>query len=99
MQQTDDPAYTVFLDHQPREYDACAAQGADLVLSGHSHAGQMFPLGMFIEFIGMGENTYGMEQRGDTAFIVSSGISGLLPMRTEAHSEFVIIDIISRQNA
>ena len=99
MQQTVGPAYTVFLDHQPREYDAYAAQGADLVLSGHTHAGQLFPLGMFIEFIGMGENTYGMEQRSDTSFIVSSGLSGLLPLRTEAKSEYVIVDVVSLQDA
>lgn len=89
--------YWIFLDHQPGEYRAYAAQGADLVLSGHTHAGQMFPLGMFIEAIGMGENTYGLEKHGSTSFIVSSGISGLIPLRTEAKSEYVIIDIVSPQ--
>lgn len=98
MQSIDSTNYTVFLDHQPREYGDYAAHGADLVLSGHTHAGQMFPLGMFIETIGMGEHTYGVEQRGDTTFIVSSGLSGLLPLRTEAKSEFVIIDIVFAQN-
>lgn len=98
MDSIDSADYTVFLDHQPREYDDYAAHGADLVLSGHTHAGQMFPLGMFIEVIGMGENTYGMEQRGDTVFIVSSGLSGLIPLRTEANSEFVIIDIVFAEN-
>jgi len=93
LEPQDSSLYTIVLDHQPREYDAYAALGADLVLSGHSHAGQMFPLGMFIEFIGMGENTYGMETRGGSSFIVSSGLSGLLPIRTEAKSEYVIIDI------
>jgi len=91
----DDSLYTIVLDHQPREYDVYAANGADLVLSGHTHAGQMFPLGWFIQAIGMGEKTYGMEQRDGTTFIVSSGLSGLIPLRTEAKSEFVIIDIIS----
>ena len=96
--QQDGTDYTVFLDHQPREYADYAAHGAGLVLSGHTHAGQMFPLGMFIEAIGMGENTYGMEKRGDTTFIVSSGMSGLLPVRTEAKSEYVIIDIVFAEN-
>ncbi len=98
LQTPDGQEYTIFLDHQPREYDIYTAHGADLVLSGHTHAGQLFPLGLFIEAIGMGENTYGMEQRGDTTFIVSSGMSGLLPLRTEAKSEYVIIDITFSNN-
>lgn len=93
LKDTDSALYTVVLDHQPREYDAYADLEVDLVLSGHTHAGQMFPLGMFIEAIGMGENTYGMERRQETVFIVSSGLSGLLPLRTGSRSEYVVIDI------
>lgn len=89
----DDSLFTVVLDHQPREYEALAGAGADLVLSGHTHAGQMLPLNWFIEFIGMGERTYGMEQTDGTTFIVSSGLSGLIPLRTGSPSEYVIIDI------
>ena len=63
------------------------------MLSGHTHGGQMIPMGMFIEFIGMGEQVYGFERKDGTVFIVSSGISGLIPLRTGSPSEYVIIDI------
>ncbi len=90
--------FLLFLDHKPGEYDLYAQAQADLVLSGHTHAGQMFPLGWFIPAIGMGENTYGQEIRGSSTFIVSSGVSGLFPLRTEAKSEFVIIDILPQES-
>jgi len=98
MEQTDASAYTVFLDHQPREYADYAAVGADLVLSGHTHGGQMMPLTWAVEFIGMGEKTYGMETAADTTFIVTSGISGFeVPLRTGVKAEFVVIDIAPEQ--
>lgn len=36
-----DDHYTVWLDHEPRDFKAAAAAGADLILSGHTHGGQV----------------------------------------------------------
>ena len=36
-----DDRYTVWLDHEPRDFKNAAAAGADLILSGHTHGGQM----------------------------------------------------------
>lgn len=36
--------FSIVLDHQPQDYEAQAKAGVDLVLSGHTHGGQLFPL-------------------------------------------------------
>ena len=86
--------YTIVLDHQPNDYDAEAAAGADLVLSGHTHGGHVFPAGQIGMLMGANDCLYGTQRRGDTDFVVTSGISGWgIPFKTGAISEFVVIDI------
>ena len=36
--------FSIVLDHQPQDYEAQAKAGVDLVLSGHTHGGQLFRL-------------------------------------------------------
>lgn len=86
--------YTVVIDHQPNDYEAEAAAGANLVLSGHTHGGQLFPINRIGELIGANDKTYGHEKCGDTDFIVTSGISAWeIPFKTGCKSEFVVIDL------
>ena len=90
----DDPYYTIVLDHQPNDYDAEAAAGCDLVLSGHTHGGQMIPIRPIGELIGANDATYGLSTRGNTTFIVTSGIADwAVPYKTGTISEYCIIDI------
>ena len=68
--------------------------GVDLVLSGHTHGGWLFPMNIISSYIGPDDRVYGTEQRGDTTYIVTSGISDwALPFKTGAVSEYVVIDI------
>lgn len=86
--------YVILLDHQPNDYAATAKAGPDLVLSGHTHGGHIFPAGPIGLLMGANDALYGLEVRGQTAFIVTSGISGwAIPFKTFATSEFVVIDI------
>lgn len=86
--------YIIVMDHQPGDYDAQAASGVDLVLSGHTHGGQLFPITYVGEWLGMNCRTYGHEKRGDTDFVVTSGIgSWELKFKTGCKSEYVVIDI------
>lgn len=86
--------YMVVLDHQPCDYEAQAEAGVDLVLSGHTHGGQMIPLNWFNTAFSENDRTYGHEKRGNTDFIVTSGISDwALRFKTGCRSEFVVIDI------
>ncbi len=93
-----DPArYSVVLDHQPNDYENEAAAGVDLVLSGHTHGGHLIPAGPIGLALGANDRVYGLEAREDTAFIVTSGISGWgIPFKTGAISEIAVIDLIRR---
>lgn len=89
--------YTICLDHQPNDYENEAAAGIDLVLSGHTHGGHIFPAGYVGLLAGMNDRVYGTERRGSTDFVVTSGISGwAIPFKTGAISEYVVIDIESK---
>ena len=91
----DSGSYKIVLDHQPNDYANEAASGADLVLSGHTHGGHIFPAGQIGLLMGANDRIYGTETRGDTTFLVTSGISGwAIPFKTGTISEYVIIDIV-----
>ncbi|MDR3584027.1 MAG: metallophosphoesterase [Desulfosporosinus sp.] len=61
----------LLMDHQPLQLAEPAEQGVDLQLSGHTHAGQLFP----IEFITQRifEDDWGYLRKGNFQLIVSSG--------------------------
>lgn len=86
--------YMIVLDHQPNAFDEQADSGADLVLTGHTHGGQMFPIGITGVLSGQYDRAYGIEKRKNTTFVVSSGISDwAIPFKTATFSEYVVIDI------
>ena len=87
--------YTVVLDHQPNDFDAEAAAGADLVLCGHTHGGHIFPAGQIGLLMGANDAVYGVTKRQSTSFVVTSGISGwAIPFKTGTFSEIAVIDLI-----
>jgi hypothetical protein len=87
--------YKIMLDHQPNDYDEEAASGVDLVLSGHTHGGQLFPINRAGEWIKANDRTYGYEKRKDTEFIVTSGISAwAIKFKTGTRSEYAVINIL-----
>lgn len=86
--------YIIMLDHQPNDYDNEVKSEADLVLSGHTHGGQLIPLGQFGLLLGSNDKIYGMETRNKTTFIVNSGISDwAIKFKTGTKSEYGVIDI------
>ncbi len=90
----DDNKYIIVLDHEPNDYEILSKTKADLVLSGHTHGGQMIPLGQVGLVLGSNDMVYGHEKRNNTDFIVSSGISSWsLKFKTGTISEYVIINI------
>ncbi len=94
MDETDGKRYTIVLDHQPTDYDNEASAKADLVLSGHTHGGQLFPFTYVGEWMGVNDRTYGYERRDSTDFIVTSGISDWeIKFKTGTKSECVMIHI------
>ncbi|MBE7012058.1 MAG: hypothetical protein E7415_05240 [Ruminococcaceae bacterium] len=86
--------FIITLDHQPVEYEEAENSGTDLIISGHTHAGQIFPAGYLIKLLGTAELWYGHEKYGNMDAIVSSGAAGWgFPIRTQKNSEYVVIDI------
>lgn len=85
--------YTLLLDHQPLDLAQNAALGIDLQLSGHTHGGQLFPMGVVQSLI---SDTLILGQRDIDGFtaITSSGMAGWrYPIKTGAPSEYVIVNI------
>jgi predicted MPP superfamily phosphohydrolase len=39
----------ILLSHAPRHYDTAAGAGVDLMLSGHTHGGQIWPFGYLVQ--------------------------------------------------
>lgn len=94
LHETQDEDFVILLDHQPNDYDAEEAAGADLVLSGHTHGGQFIPITRVGEWAGLNDSTYGLTKRNDTTFIVSSGIScWTFGFKTGCISEIVVVDV------
>lgn len=82
----------ILVDHQPVELGSAKKLGVDLVLSGHTHAGQFFPMSFFAYFLN--ERLYGMMKEQSFYTIVSSGIGVWgMAMRNASNSEIVIIDL------
>ena len=87
--------YMIAADHQPADYAAQAQSGVDLVLSGHTHGGQLFPFNYVGKWIGANDAIYGREKRNNTDFIVTSGISSwAIKFKTGTKSEYTVIDIV-----
>ena len=85
--------YLISINHQPNDYGN-EENTVDLVLSGHSHGGQMFPLAYIGLLTKANDEFYGLHKRGNTNFIVTSGISDwAVDFKTGAKSEYVVIQI------
>lgn len=84
----------VVLDHQPRDYKNSKKEDIDLVISGHTHGGQLFPVGQFDSLFKYNDLNYGYVQDGDFNAVVSSGMGTWgFAMRTSHHCEIVVLNI------
>lgn len=86
---------TVLLCHEPVELTACAEAGADVILAGHTHGGQIFPLGRLMKLTRTHEMYAGIREILPGRYaVVSCGVGTWgYSVRTEGKSELVIIDI------
>jgi predicted MPP superfamily phosphohydrolase len=82
----------ILMDHQPVEYKAAAKYGVDLMVSGHTHKGQLWPFGYITNAIF--ENDYGLMTKGNTHYYTSSGYGTWgPPVRTGNRPELVVITV------
>lgn len=94
---SNDKAWVV-LDHQPTDYQKEEKIGTDLVISGHTHAGQIFPMGQLDHLFKINDLNYGKIAVGNFQAVVSSGMGVWgFPMRTSKHCEIVVLNIRGNQ--
>ena len=94
MDEIDTSKYIIIMDHQPTDYDNESNTAVDLVLSGHTHGGQLFPFNNAGKLFGLSDSIYGHTHLNGTDFIVTSGISDwALLFKTGTKSEYVIINV------
>ncbi|WP_145413588.1 metallophosphoesterase [Paenibacillus xylanexedens] len=92
MQNTDLNQPVIMLDHQPYDLDIAEKNKVDLVVSGHTHRGQIAPAQFITQAIY--ENDWGYLQKGSMHSIVTSGYGFWgPPIRTSSRSEIVQINV------
>ncbi|MBN2264733.1 MAG: metallophosphoesterase [Candidatus Aminicenantes bacterium] len=82
----------IVLDHQPIALEEAERAGAALQISGHTHDGQVFPIGLINGLIY--EHNYGYLRQGGTHVYVTSGAGTWgPPVRIGSRAEIVRIEL------
>lgn len=82
----------VVMDHQPTALDEARHAGAALVLSGHTHNGQLWPFNFVTEL--RYENPLGLLTKGNFHSIVSAGTGTWgPPLRTTGRAEVLLVTV------
>ncbi len=82
---------SILLQHVPNRLPIVEQAGVSLLLSGHTHKGQVFPF-TWITRRAFGEFTYGLQRFGGLQVYTSSGAGTWgPPLRIGTHSEIVLL--------
>ena len=83
----------VLLAHHPSQVGRAVAAGVDLQISGHTHGGQLLPLGWLSRLFE--PHVAGLARFGATQLYVSEG-TGFWgpPMRIGTHCEIAAIELV-----
>lgn len=82
----------IVMDHRPTEPAPLSQTTADVVFSGHTHHGQLFPINLITSSVY--ELSWGHMKKEKTHFFVSSGIRLWgPPVRTVGKSEILLVNI------
>jgi hypothetical protein len=87
---------SILLYHSPLPAGEAKEAGIDLMLSGHTHNGQVLPFNILMRMI-FGKRAYGLYQDGDFTLYTTSGLGTWGPtMRTFSRPEIVVITLENR---
>lgn len=93
---TDKALPDIVLDHDPLGIREAEAAGESLIMCGHTHRGQVFPLGLFCRLMYSREEFWGQSKTGDTNAIVTAGAGYFsMPMRLGSACEIWSVDVDS----
>lgn len=85
-------AYVILLFHRPRGLEAAAEAGVDLMLSGHTHGGQIIPFNLIVGRVF--KWVKGLHRHGDCHLYVSTGTGTWGPvMRLGTRSEITLFEV------
>ena len=92
MSEVDPGLPVILMDHQPYNMQEAEVLGVDLILSGHTHRGQMFPFNLVTSRVF--EVDWGYLRRGGLQVVVSCGYGTWgPPIRIGNHPEVVELDL------
>lgn len=88
----DENKYSILLYHRPSEFEFAAGKGIDLMLSGHTHNGQVFPFHFVVK--SRFPHMKGLHKIGDSTLFISTG-SGTWgpPMRLGSRNQVIVIKL------
>lgn len=85
-------AFPILLAHHPHAFDAAAAAGIPLTVSGHTHGGQL----MLTDSVGFGSmmyrywsGLYRKPEHNGASLVVSNGVGNWFPLRVGAPAEII----------
>jgi predicted MPP superfamily phosphohydrolase len=91
-------AFPILLAHHPHAFDAAAAVGVPLTVSGHTHGGQL----MLGEAVGFGpllyrywSGLYRKPEHNGASLVVSNGVGNWFPLRIGAPAEIIHLTLRS----
>ena len=84
--------YSILLYHRPVGLEACDEHSIDLMLSGHTHGGQIVPFNLLVNRVF--ERTSGLYSYGSSSLYVSEGTGTWGPMiRLGTRSEITVFEV------
>lgn len=86
---------TIFLSHQPKDYNFAISSNTSLFLCGHTHGGQIFPFHFLVRLVQ--PFLSGLYYKKKTAIYVNKGLGTWgIDLRYKANSEITILNLISK---
>ena len=80
------------IKHRLEEFKSLADSGANLILCGHTHNGQIFPGNLVVPFFN--ENGYGVKELYGATTVVTAGVGYYgPPMRFGTDSEVTVVNV------
>lgn len=86
----------ILLDHQPQEVEEASVAGVDLMLSGHTHGGQLLPIQIFTKALFIIDRGHWLDDNFNLVVTTGLGTWGP-PVRTNSKSEIVVMNILMNQ--
>lgn len=88
---------SISIMHDPKYNDLLRENGVDLVVSGHTHCGQFWPLNYIVKAV-YGKKMHGVRQFENSATVTTCGIgTAMVPFRLGNTPEIVVIEIFGSE--